>query len=118
MKVRQPTRSVNLPSQSAVERRLLHHLNARSRPVEPRHLYGPIADDFNLTAEQRNASRANGDPDWHYLVRQARRRLVDEGLIDDSHKGFWSLSAKGRSNAEWIVQGKPIPDLWDDVEAG
>jgi hypothetical protein len=39
-------------------------------------------------------------------------------MIDDSRKGFWSLTTKGRRNAEWIAQGKPIPDLWDDVEAG
>jgi len=39
-----------------VEQRLLHHLNALARPIEPRRMYGPVADDFNLTAEQRTAS--------------------------------------------------------------
>jgi hypothetical protein len=103
---------LNLPSQSAVEQRLLHHLNARSRPIEPRHLYGPLADDFKLTAEQRTASRSKGDPDWHYLVRQARRRLVDLGLLDGSRSGLWSLTSLGRQNAEWIAAGKPIPDIF------
>jgi hypothetical protein len=79
-------------------------------------LYGPIADDFNLAAEQRTALRWKGDPDWHYLVRQARRRLVDEGLLDDSRAGYWSLTATGREKTEWIAKGKPIPDLWSDQE--
>lgn len=61
VKVRSP-RSLNLPPQDAVERRLLHHLNARSRPIEPRHLYGPIADDFKLTVEQRSATPRKAIP--------------------------------------------------------
>ena len=50
MKVHQPPRLLNLPPQGQVERRLLHHLSALGRPIEPRRLYGPIADDFKLSA--------------------------------------------------------------------
>ncbi len=119
MRVRQPPRSLNLPPQSEVQDELLRQLKARSRPIEPRHLYEPIADHFNLSLQQRRAGPPN-DPDWHWLVRQARRRLVDEGLIDKSRPGFWSLTDTGRKRAEWIEAGKPppqIPNLWDDDPA-
>ena len=86
-------------------------MNALSRPVEPRHFYGLIADDFNLTAEQRRAARPNDDPDWHYLVRQARRRLVELGFIDDSRKYVWSLTHAGRVAARGIQSEN---DLWPD----
>ena len=111
LRVRQPPRSLNLPPQSEVERRILYHVNALSRPVEPRHLYGLIADDFNLTAEQRRATRPNGDPDWHYLVRQAQQRLVELGFIDDSRKYVWNLTNAGRVAARGIQSEN---DLWPD----
>lgn len=115
----QPPRSLNLPPQSKVEDELLLQLNARSRAVEPRHLYEPIADHFNLTLEQRTKSRSGSDPDWHYLVRQARRRLVENGWMADSADGFWSLTDDGRKREEWVAAGKPqkTPNLWDDDPA-
>jgi hypothetical protein len=44
MKVRQPPRSLNLPPQDKVERGFCITY-IRGRPIEPRHFYGPIADD-------------------------------------------------------------------------
>ena len=121
MRVRQPPRSLNLPPQSEVQDELLRQLNARSRPVAPRDLYEPIADHFNLSTLQRHAGPPN-DPYWHYRVRQARRRLGDEGLIDKSRRDFWSLTAAGRKRAEWISKrGKPqtiSESLWDDDPGG
>ena len=116
MKVRQPPRSLNLPPQSEVQDELLRQLNARSRPAAPKDLYEPIADHFNLSTLQRSAGAPN-DPYWHYLVRQARRRLVDEGLIDKSQHNLWSLTATGRKRAEWVEAGEPqtiSENLWDD----
>jgi hypothetical protein len=56
---------------------------------------------------------------WHYLVRQARRRLVDLGLVDGSRPGLWGLTAVGRQNAEWIAAGKVAKidvDIWGEDE--
>ena len=58
--------SVKLPSQSDVEDRLLHFLYRYGRPIEPKDLYGPLADDFQSTQEQRLARRRDRDePAWH-----------------------------------------------------
>jgi hypothetical protein len=49
--------TVSLPPQEDVERRLLHFLYRHGRSIKPKDLYGPLADDFKLTQEQRLARR-------------------------------------------------------------
>jgi hypothetical protein len=94
--------SVGLPPQSEVETKLFRHLKSSTRAVEPKLMYARLAEDFKLTAEQRHAGRSN-DPDWHWLVRQARRRLVDAGLVNKSQHGLWSLTETGRNTREWPI---------------
>jgi hypothetical protein len=93
---------IRLPVQSAVEERLLHFLYLYSRGVEPNQVYGPLADDLKLTEEQRRARRLNssGELAWPNLVRYARRRLVDLGLVHSEPRGLWRLTQKGREQAE------------------
>ena len=98
--------TLQLPSQSDVDIRLLIHLGQYRQPTEPRKLYGPLADDFKLTQEQRHIPRPGrnkSEPAWNNLVQFARRRLVDQGLIDNSRKGFWSLTAEGRKRADLLA---------------
>jgi hypothetical protein len=107
--------SVRLPSQPDVEVRLLHFLYRYGHAVEPKVLYAQLADDFALSQEQRSSRRASsGELAWNNLVRYARRRLVDAGLIDrNAPRGLWNLTARGREKAAWLetVRSTPIEDL-------
>lgn len=92
--------TADLPAQSDVERQLLFVLFLHKRPIEPRALYGPLADHFGLTAFQRNADLAETNENaWRNRVRQARRRLINDGLLDGSVNGLWSLTSAGREQA-------------------
>jgi Mrr N-terminal domain len=95
---------VPMPLQSLVELRLLILLSRYLRPVEPKELYGPLADDLSLTRGQRSLKRADRDESaWHNLVQFSRRALVDEGLLDGSRRGFWSLTQRGREKAKMLT---------------
>ncbi|MBX3490298.1 winged helix-turn-helix domain-containing protein [Parvibaculum sp.] len=90
--------SVDLPSQSEVQDRLLHTLGMSDRPMRPSEIYGLLADQFGLSAVQRAARRRDRDePAWNNRVQFARRRLVDSGDIDNSHRGIWVLTPQGRA---------------------
>jgi restriction endonuclease Mrr len=104
--------SVKLPSQSDVEDRLLHFLYRYGRPIEPKDLYGPLADDFQLTQEQRLARRRDRDePAWHNRVQWAKRHLVGLGFIDkNSPRGWWSLTTRGRERAAMIEHIKSLTE--------
>src|SRR5690349_19255049 len=92
--------AIKLPPQSEVENRLLHFLYRFGRPVEPKELYGPLADDFGLTQEQRRARRpSTGELAWNNLVRYARRRLVDIDYVHEAPRGAWRLTQAGRDEA-------------------
>lgn len=107
--------SITLPSQSDVEMRLLHFLYKYNRAVKPKELYGPLADDLGLSQEQRGARRASsGELAWNNLVRYAKWRLLERGLIDqNSPRGFWRLTARGREEAaKWEqILSAPLTDL-------
>jgi DNA polymerase III delta prime subunit len=53
---------------------------------------------------------------WENRVRQARRKLVDEGAIDNSERGSWQLSERSDRRA-WIekcfVKGRPDRETGD-----
>jgi hypothetical protein len=97
--------NVPLPSQSKVEDELLLLLGRQSRPIETKTVYAPVAESMELTIEQRRVSittAAGRENAWENLVRQARRRLVDDGIIEDSRHsqhGYWALTAAGRNRA-------------------
>lgn len=98
--VRQPL-SLSLPSQADVETRLLGLLLGRSSPIETVHAYNELADLFGLSQSQRHAGRPNTRGSaWEYLVRQAKRRLKDEGWLHDPERGLWSLTQEGSVEAQ------------------
>ena len=45
---------IRLPEQSFIETQLLLHLYRVGRPIEPKDVYGPLADACFLTPEQRD----------------------------------------------------------------
>jgi hypothetical protein len=102
---------MGLPCQAEVEKRLFNHLKARNRPVEAKIMYDDLAADFGLSLTQKRAGRRN-DPCWHWLVRQAKRRLVDAGfMIKSGPRNQWVLNAAGRDATEWPPR-PTVPDLW------
>lgn len=77
---------------------LLHHV--RSLPTQ--RAYVILAQHFSLTAEERHA-KIDGQKQelaWENLCRFARRRLVDQGLMNPGPRGMWSISAKGDETAK------------------
>jgi hypothetical protein len=100
--------AVRLPNQSFVEAKLVHFLYRYNRPVGPKELYGPVADALGLTQEQRSARYpVSREMAWPTLLRQARRRLVSEGLSDpNARRGFWQLTPKGRERGR-STDGSP-----------
>lgn len=116
MKVKRFLEFVSLPSQTEVETKLFHHLKSFTRPVEAATFYDLLAEDFNLSLAQRGVGPRN-DPCWHYLVRQAKRRLVDEGLVRkplDGRPGPWILTSTGRNTPHWPT-ATTLADLGLDV---
>jgi hypothetical protein len=92
---------VGLPAQLDVEKRLFALLKATTRAMDAKTAYDRLAEEFQLSHQQRHAGRQN-DPDWHWLVRRAKQRLVDAGLMDKSGvRDCWILSALGRNTREW-----------------
>lgn len=93
------TSNVSLPPQPEVEWALLRLLFL-SRSLPTQEAYAALADMFKLTSKQRS-HRIDGivrENAWENLCRYARRRLVDDGLLeplDDRSRGNWSISEEG-----------------------
>jgi restriction endonuclease Mrr len=91
-----------LPPQSDVERELHHFLAEASRPMRPTDAYKQLAAVFHLSAQQLSLEIENAsgrENAWENRVRQARRRLKDEGWLDGSVRGRWSLTLRGKGLA-------------------
>ena len=85
------------PSQPEVEWAMLNLLSP-STPLTPQKVYLALADQFQLTTEQKSRilegeKRENA---WHNLCRFARRRLVDQKYLYDAPRGLWSITSLGK----------------------
>ena len=76
--------------------------------------YEPLAAHFQLTSEERNASRnelykdGRPEPAWHGEVQYARRNLLKRGLLSsDAGRGLWMLTPQGLEAAERVESRKP-----------
>lgn len=93
-----------LRNQRAVENALLNFLALFPGPVVSKDVYEPLADQFELTGEERTRQLSNRTGRaWDNLVQWARNALVQRGLLDNSVRGQWSLTAKGRDAARTQV---------------
>jgi len=100
MKVRQNP-SVKLPHQAEVEGKLLRLLLGTSHPIATLAAYTELAEYMKLTLEQTRAIYPNtGRSAWEYLVRQAKRRLKDEGWLYCPKVGLWALTKVGVREAQ------------------
>jgi hypothetical protein len=70
--------------------------------------YRVLGAQFKLSANDQLASvkRGSSDSAWHYLVRQAKRHLLDEGYLECPEHGVWAITPAGRARAEMIVKGQ------------
>ena len=73
-------------------------------------VYDRLADEFELTTTQREATRDDVFQDghsgraWHNRVQWARRQLKKEGLLDSSQHGHWQLTEAGVLRARSSLQ--------------
>jgi hypothetical protein len=97
---------VNLPLQADVERELLLLLRLQRRPMMAKRAYTELAELMQVTREQRSVTDktlGGREYDWPWLVRQARRKLVDKGDIvprNRAERGEWALTETGRHHAD------------------
>jgi hypothetical protein len=92
--VGQTTPSDGLPAYREIEQALLAHL-LDSGPVEPKDVYGALADRFGLSETQRTTTRRdNSTPLWNNRVQWARRALNEKGYLAP-RRGVWALTAEG-----------------------
>ena len=101
---------LSLPTESKVRAALHDLLVSRfPEPVTPQDAYDVLAQQFQLSAALRNIRMENSDEGhWENRVRQARRKLVAAGVIDNSSHGVWTLAKHGRRYwvEKTIVKGR------------
>ncbi|MEZ5212424.1 winged helix-turn-helix domain-containing protein [Gordonia sp. (in: high G+C Gram-positive bacteria)] len=98
-----------LPAYAELEEPLLL-LIYRSGPhhqIKAADAYEQLADVFGLTVAERSLP-VSTEPDrllWENMVRWARRKLNDAGLLDRSApRGLWTLSRRGLIRAEQVLE--------------
>jgi hypothetical protein len=104
-------RDVELIPTGKVADALLILLSHFGRPVAPDETYGPLADKFELTHEQRTVRRETRDePAWNNRVQTARSHLVRGGLLNDGIHGLWSLTTGGQARAKILERPPHRPE--------
>jgi hypothetical protein len=101
---------LSLPTESKVRAALHDLLVSRfPEPVTPQDAYDVLAQQFQLSVALRNVRMENTDEGhWENRVRQARRKLVAAGVIDNASHGVWTLAKHGRRYwvEKTIVKGR------------
>lgn len=112
--------ALRLPS-VAETKAAIHDLLLQSypEPVTPQEAYEELAHWFKLSPALRDRKMETGnDVHWENRVRQARRQLVAEGVIDNSEKGAWRLRSRGYPKV-WVEKSlvSSRPDRQDGAYA-
>lgn len=104
--------ALRLPAEGAVKA-ALHDLLLEDYPaaVLPSRAYEELGTRFCLSKTLRSLLLPNSDEvHWENRIRQARRKLVDEQIVDNSQYGEWSLRSRPKKKY-WIeksfVSGRP-----------
>ena len=74
-----------------------------------------IASDLKLSDDMQNELLPSGGSRYRNRVAWARFYLVQEGLLDSSKRGIWSLTEQGRSTTLSVEQAQAIFLKWAEV---
>ena len=98
-----------LPKQRAVELPLIKEIAKRggqtgvAEKIGGKNVNGALADFFNLSSEDLSMENSSDKRSkWENRVRQARRSLVDNGVMSNSTYGIWELTEKGLKVADFL----------------
>lgn len=71
-----------------------------------------IAQDLKIPDDVQNELLPSGEPRFRNQVHWARLYLVQEGLIDSSKRGVWSLTERGRATKLTLEDARQIRVKW------
>jgi len=91
---------------------LLDALRRLGGSATPDEAVEQIAKDLGITDEQQDDRLPSGQPRFKNQVAWARFYLVQDGLLDSSKRGIWSLTEKGRATSLTYEQAKEIFKRW------
>jgi restriction system protein len=102
-------------SQRDLEIPLLRLIERFGGEAQPKQLYDPLAEQFQLTPdERRERMESNGANKWENDVQWVRQRLVSAGQIDPSVRGIWRITEAGRKRISAPPE-RPKPTRADPV---
>ncbi len=97
------------PERYEIEDALLRFLYGKgTRTIYlPKDVYPILAEQFGLSNEQQKRPREDTDePLWNNKIQWARRKLVDDKLMNPAPRGKWSLTELGMEKARQIMKSK------------
>ncbi|WP_437305938.1 winged helix-turn-helix domain-containing protein [Sorangium sp. So ce388] len=106
--LRDPRDQQLFPARDAIRDALLALVHERGGEILSSDTYEPLADHFALSAKARTILRSEyyaeddrREAAWHNLIQWARRRLVEERLLDSMRqRGVWRLTKAGKAEAQ------------------
>ena len=91
---------------------LLDAMREKGGQARPREIYDAIAQNLNLSEEERTVTNKNGYPRFENQIAWARSYLVKTGYLDSPSRGVWQLTDKGK---EAQLDGPDIDLIWRRV---
>jgi restriction system protein len=91
---------------------LLDALRALGGSGTPDEVIERIALDLGVPDDVQNELLPSGEPRYRNQVAWARFYLVQEGLLDSSRRGIWSLNERGRSTTLTPQQAREVFRKW------
>ena len=91
---------------------LLDAMREKGGQARPREIYDAIAQNLNLSEEERTVTNKNGYPRFENEIAWARSYLVKTGYLDSPAHGVWRLTDKGK---EAHLDGPDIDLIWQRV---
>jgi restriction system protein len=91
------------PKEKEIEIPLLKELIKAGGSAKPNAIMDRIASYFPaLTSENLEECNPNGECKWKNMVRWTRQYLVSRGAINNSTRGIWEITEKGRQMVESV----------------
>ena len=91
---------------------LLDALRELGGSARPKEVVEYIAQKLKIPDHVLEETMKSGIPRFQNQVAWARQYLIWEGLLDDSKRGIWTLSEKGRTTTLTEEQSKQICSKW------